>query len=294
MVVMNYKAGQLANRLFYFAHFVSNSVEYDYELINPSFDDYKDYFIATAKNDFEGLKVSIGISQNSSLDSFLRKSINVLHKVLLPPLRETSFYYFHSIKENDRNDVDFDMNQPNFIEAAKQKTVFVDGWLYRDPKNFKKHASTLRKVFTPQPKYTDEVCQIIDRCRLQGDLVVGIHIRRGDYKAYNNGYWYYEDEVYREKMKALEKSISVDGRKCVFLVCSNEPINKANYEGLEIVADNRHFMVDLYALAKCDYIMGPPSTFTMWASFYGQVPLLTLDSRYKQVDLADFYIVTKG
>ena len=30
---------------------------------------------------------------------------------------------------------------------------------------------------------------------------------------------------------------------------------------------------DLYALAGCDLLIGPPSTFTQWASFYGKVPL---------------------
>jgi hypothetical protein len=30
---------------------------------------------------------------------------------------------------------------------------------------------------------------------------------------------------------------------------------------------------DLYSLARCDYLLGPPSTFSLWASFYGNVPL---------------------
>jgi len=29
----------------------------------------------------------------------------------------------------------------------------------------------------------------------------------------------------------------------------------------------------IFSFAKCDYIVGPPSTFTSWASFYGDVPV---------------------
>jgi hypothetical protein len=35
---------------------------------------------------------------------------------------------------------------------------------------------------------------------------------------------------------------------------------------------------DLYSLAACNAIMGPPSSFSMWASYYGQVPLHMLES----------------
>jgi len=33
---------------------------------------------------------------------------------------------------------------------------------------------------------------------------------------------------------------------------------------------------DMYALAECDYIIGPVSSFTQWASFYGNKPLFHL------------------
>jgi hypothetical protein len=34
---------------------------------------------------------------------------------------------------------------------------------------------------------------------------------------------------------------------------------------------------DLYAFAGCDLLVGPPSTFTAWAAFYGEVPLLHVE-----------------
>ena len=34
---------------------------------------------------------------------------------------------------------------------------------------------------------------------------------------------------------------------------------------------------DLFALAGCDRVIGPPSTFSQWAAFFGDVPICFLD-----------------
>jgi hypothetical protein len=47
---------------------------------------------------------------------------------------------------------------------------------------------------------------------------------------------------------------------------------------------------DLYALARCDYIMGPPSTYTQWASFYGNRPMLSLDGGDQRIDRDKFQV----
>ena len=47
---------------------------------------------------------------------------------------------------------------------------------------------------------------------------------------------------------------------------------------------------DMYGFARCDYLIGPLSTFTMWASFYGGVPLNTIRFADQLLKLADFAI----
>lgn len=303
MVIINFKAGQLANRLFYFAHFISNSLEYKYKLINPSFDEYNQFFTTTAANNFGDLDISVRLTPSEKLDSLLRNSLHALHKVVIPPIDNTPLYRFHNIKEYDlRSDAEshddksvcFDMNDPDFVAAARKKVVFVDGWLYRDFVNFEKHAPSLRKIFTPVPKYALEVQKILETARSKGDVVVGVHLRRGDFKNYNNGLWYYEDDVYYSKMVALQEELANQGRSCVFVMCSNEPINLDNYKGLTIVTDPKHYIIDLYSLAGCDYIIGPPSTFSMWASFYGETPLLHLNTSDRSVKFSEFEVVTQG
>ena len=47
---------------------------------------------------------------------------------------------------------------------------------------------------------------------------------------------------------------------------------------------------DVCALARCDYIIGPKSTFSQWASFYGGKPLLQVCSNDDAVALENFRI----
>jgi hypothetical protein len=55
-----------------------------------------------------------------------------------------------------------------------------------------------------------------------------------------------------------------------------------------IMSDKRHFITDMYVLAACDAILGPPSTFSIWASYYGRVPLMQLEHRDQQVEIGPY------
>jgi hypothetical protein len=58
-----------------------------------------------------------------------------------------------------------------------------------------------------------------------------------------------------------------------FLVCSDEPRSFGEFPGLTVGFGTDSPVSDIYALAQCDYILGPKSTFSQWASFYGEKPL---------------------
>ena len=45
---------------------------------------------------------------------------------------------------------------------------------------------------------------------------------------------------------------------------------------------------DQWLMSQCDYLVGPPSTFTTWASFMGKVPLLHIMGKDQKVQLCDF------
>jgi len=65
-------------------------------------------------------------------------------------------------------------------------------------------------------------------------------------------------------------------KKISFLVCSDDEQNISDYAGLRVTLGPGSDVGDLYALAACDRIIATPSTFAIWASYWGKVPLFTI------------------
>ena len=45
---------------------------------------------------------------------------------------------------------------------------------------------------------------------------------------------------------------------------------------------------DQWMMSQCDYLMGPPSTFSAWASFMGKVPIARMWSTEYRIKVDDF------
>jgi hypothetical protein len=275
MVIINSQTAQLANRLWGFSTFIANSIEHDYRLVNPGFFPYRLFFEATRSNCFDGYPITVKRTGIPYLDYFYGNlfknwsSFNYRRFKKVPAL----YKYYYLRFTNDLNHQVFDLNQEEFLYHAKNRKVLVCGWMFRDPVNVRKHADKIRKFFTPVEPYRSEVARALEQARKLADVLVGVHIRRGDYASFLNGIWFYSDREYASMMRQLTELYASEGKTCAFFVCSNEMIDESHYTGLKIAYTQRHFIVDLYGLSGCDAIIGPPSTFSQWAAYYGDKPL---------------------
>jgi len=291
MVIVNVKAGRLANRLIHFSHFIANSIEYDYKLIYPHFREYLELFDPANSATFNQYNISIKFTRNKGIDRILILFFRIVGLLVPRHHRRIPFIAFHDLREMDRLEQKFDLNTPEFITMAKNKLTFVNGWGYRDNSSFQKFSSEIRCFFKPREPFRDQIADVIRSCRQKGNVIVGMHIRRGDYDTFFDGKWFFDDDVYAKKMGEMENLMSLCDKHCVFLLCSDESIERSNFSGFDIVAENRPAIVDLYALSECDYIIGPPSTFTLWASFFGNVPLFILTRPELNLYLHNFRII---
>ena len=290
MVVIDYKAGQLANRLFQFAYFIAHALENNYKLVNPFFEEYKDLFESTASNNFGKHNISLHLSRNTYLNKKLQQVVNKLRIPATKNKGKLLCFEFHNIREQfDNNYKIFDLTNPAFIKSAKRKVLFAKGWHYRNELLFKKHADSLRKIFVPIAAIRNEVHEIVEKLQ-DYDVRIGVHLRKGDYKYFFEGRWFYNDAVYFQKMNCLQKIFVAQNKRCVFILYSNETIETSNFKERNILIDKRSAITDLYSMATCHYLLGPPSTFTMWASFYGKVPLLILKDENVLPELKNFKI----
>ncbi|BAY04162.1 alpha-1,2-fucosyltransferase [Anabaena sp. PCC 7938] len=127
---------------------------------------------------------------------------------------------------------------------------------------------------------------MISSIRKQTDIVIGVHIRQGDYQKHQGGRYFYTVEQY---LKVMEDVIELfPNQKVTFLICSNNQQDPKYFQHLSYVYGNNHIIEDMYSLAKCDYIITPPSSYTMWASFYGEKPLYMIRNTTKSPKIKDF------
>ncbi len=113
----------------------------------------------------------------------------------------------------------------------------------------------------------------------KGKFIVGVHIRRGDYRNWNKGKYFFDVYFYKDVINKLKTKLINENKDPFFVVVSDEKIIfdiGANFfsEG--------SWKEDQITLQICDLIVGPPSTFTMWASYISKIPLIKLNSNAKK------------
>jgi hypothetical protein len=293
-LIVGGKYGQMANRLFSFSHYIASAIEHNFGVINLYFDEYNRFFNSTSSNNFLGYPIFINIYKSKFLHKISQKLSLLLFHFLSIVLPCSPFHEILRIdKSNDKNGVDYNLDSDEFVSILHaKKLVFVKGWRFRAKLSFKKHQDIIRQLFQPLDIYKNNIDKLIQYCRNNVDILVGVHIRKGDYKEYSNGIYYYDLDIYAEKMLQLSNILSQQGTSVGFLLCSNENIELHYFNGLQIFLATNHPIEDLYELSHCDYIIGPPSTYSMWASFMGKVPLCIIDRKDKNItDLNSFRII---
>lgn len=150
-----------------------------------------------------------------------------------------------------------------------------------------KHLDQIKLIFTPEKTLVNTVNEIFDKIRIQYTLIIGVHIRYGDYRTYNNGQYFYTIAEYLGIIKSIVAIFPND--KIAFFIACNERIDIKLFTGINCFSIPESSSVkDLYGLSKCDYIIGPPSTFSGWASLVGNVPLYFIENLSEKFNAHSF------
>lgn len=284
MIINGFKAGQLGNRLFHASQLMVLAIETDSTLVDFSFDDYKE--------NFENL-------HNKPFTVFPQGKLAGLKYKLLQPLRNKvlhirDFLLHRNINTNwlkyiNQHGLEMNSYEELLNERKQYKNYIVEGWINKDLTPLHKYRPLLVDFFMPKREHVNNVKELIAKARQGADILVGIHIRRGDYKEFRNGEFYYDDDVYLNIMANMQAKYA--DKKIHYLICSNEAVTWENYRNYTVFAGNNQIIEDMYSLSYCDYIAGPISTYSMWASFIGQKPLYHIRSKDQVFDFNNFYIV---
>lgn len=160
----------------------------------------------------------------------------------------------------------------------RHKNAVVEGWRVEFHDLFVKYKQEIIRLFAFNSDIRTKVIDYMDKQHDAEDTIrLGVHIRRGDYKTFCGGRYFYDDNVYISYIKAFVSRHK--GKNIKVYVCGNDPLLDKDYyvsqlSAVQVFFPNGNPGEDLCLLSECDYLIGAPSTFSLVASMYHDLPLL--------------------
>jgi len=291
------RCGRLANRLVLFANFIALAEEHGHRLGNCTFHTYAHLFETTRSDVY--CRYPAAAARRSLLDMvpgvapLIRKTRLFAHGVRMACLLNERLGGFGGRAMTFREKHGVDLEQPEvWAQTRGASVVFIMGWAFRAPGYVERHAGKIRAYFQPIEPHERASREMVERLRRDAGVVVGVHIRHGDYREWRGGKYFFEIDRYAAWMKELAGQFP--GRKTAFLVCSDEPRHQREFPGLSVGFGAGVPVQDLCALARCDYVIGPLSSFSQWASFYGNKPLFHFRDRNDRIEPGRFRVSYLG
>jgi hypothetical protein len=286
VVVIGSPIGRLANRLLLFAHVAASAAEHGFLVVNPHFGPYAHYFPATAREVVlrypEGRRVWVAPRRP------LRRVFRRAALAGVGALEHAQRLGLDTGVIRINRQETLDLGGDAFLAAlSRHRLLVLRDWFFRTPALVERHRDELRRFFAPHPQFAARADAAVAAARGGRDrLVVGVHVRQGDYRIYKDGRFFFTHAEYRGLLERTQAAFPE--RELTFLLSSDERIPLDAFAGLDVHVAPGHELADMLALAGCDLVLGPPSTFSRWASFWGATPLALVSEAAASIAADDF------
>ena len=262
MIIIGKKYGQLGNRLFLYAHLIAAAEEYGVKLMNPAFAEYAERFPRTRSDlwcHYPELEASAGSPHAGSPSRWKR---NLVSKTV--ELSGRGVHYLggeiRGLKViRLRTGEQCDLASDSFASQVLSQDVLLQGWLFRSEHLLNKHAEKVKSHLAIDFSLQEKIQSRLWKLREQADLIVGIHIRQGDYATYLGGKYYYPTSQYSQWMRQIADHYSPS--RVAFLVCGNGEFSVEDFQGLNVSCEKRDVMDDLYSLPQGGFVSGSTQYF---------------------------------
>lgn len=272
--------GRLGNRLFLFAQLIEYSRRSGREIWMPGFLDYNHYFLNfEAHKSFKYPKQIRKPFPFSPLISFAyyQNLPKIVDRLKLSKWFEQGFFF-----SNDDGDP-----YEKIMDSTKPCILFSGFIFHNFFLNIEKSRRKIVDLFVPAEKFIENIDKPIQTLNEYSDAIVGVLMRQTDYREWNDGRYFFSSKKYAEILKRFKAEYSKI--KLSFFIATDEKQNNEIFEDLESMIRVGYPLENMYTLSKCDYLIGPPSSYIGWSALYGKKPLFTITSpndlpRFEKLD----------
>lgn len=267
MILINNDSGQLCNKLLLLANVYATAINTNQKVYHMYWKCNTKHFQKTKNRDLRWFPIKLG------------RLFPYYERYIYNRINKQDSYWECRKKQERKKEI--------IKSGSKSKLYVVDGWYYRDYEALFRYRDRIIELFHPTTEIEERIDRFWEEACIPDVITIGVHMRRGDYRVWENGRFYFTDETYKKWMIDLAEDTP---NKLQFILCSNEEINLPNFESdrYSVCKAPGTQMEDLYTLARCDYIMGPPSTYSWWAAYFGDRHYLTLYCADRRIELGNF------
>ena len=271
MYLMTICNGQLCNQILYLVHVLATAIESRDKRVVDLFAKDVIGFTDLHPDAIPGCKVQVKSVRATKIHAFAELFV-----------QRYSFATTGYALQNPRR-------IQRWVKSRLPKIVW--SWCFRNPAAIAWHRAEICAFLKAKDRFCVRPQKIVDEARKDADKIVGVHIRRGDYKEFKGGSLWFSDAQYLDFMRQAR---TVLGGAVRFVIVSNEPVNISYFsqEGLDAVDASGLPQEDIVTLSLCDYIMGPSSTFSWWAAYYGDKPRADITAANYKIEKTSFRKVT--
>lgn len=275
----------MGNQLWNYVSIYAYAIERRYSCENFSFFEYARYFNLAPKSKIINWLFFLPFYQYQKRRSAFRiKIYRLLYKVFV--VYPVSFFRKDQIIYS-RDGVNAVYYLPPTIAVIKElaererssETIFfsqVSGGVFRNPEGVELHRSTIVEYFSPVSWVEKNVREFIDPLRKYYKILVGVHVRQGDYAVFKGGKFSVSQKRTREILDEYLVFSQKKSDEVMFVIASDGPIEEKFFQGLETKVSKGSAGEDLFILASCDAIIGSDSTFGNFAAYYGDIPHIVM------------------
>lgn len=260
--------GQMCNRLIYFVHALATAIGCGRDLVHLYGDVVRGF--SDLHPDAIGVKVSCFSWRRSKVVDGL---CGLLEGCCHP----------------DREG--YTANSPKLLAKFRSRPrilpIVLWDWGFRNFEGVNRHRAQICAYLRAKDAFVARAKAIVAKARDGVEAVVGVHVRRGDYKEAFGGKYYFSDEEYLRFLQDVERTF---GKPMRFVVVSNEPVDCEFFSsrGVSVVDASASAAEDVVTLSECDYVIGPRSSFSKFAAFYGDKPICRILDRTQRIGIEDF------
>lgn len=170
--------------------------------------------------------------------------------------------------------------------ATHKINIYADWISFAKPELTYKHYDVLAEYFGFREEFVQHCSGLLPQKNNENEIRIAVHLRRNDYKYWNGGKYYYENSVFINQMMSIYR----ENPNVQFLIFTNDKIEEDEFigKGFQVHFMNGSAFEDLCTMSMCDYIFGPPSTYSAWAGYIGNKKVAWLRNKSHVYKLNEF------